>query len=341
MPAIASSIPGEAFYHIVTKHQSVEELLNRLYEHPTEITKQHFMAINNHLVKQVRPGQMVIITPPSAQQCTEIETALSEVARRIDQQLTLQAEAEAKVVAQHYDLLANVANYSGMGYGLAINYFKEHKSQVEHILTEIEKLYVKNYNRYGRLNTDEFFRHRKLLFKRLDNILKSMIGRGRAGIGIKRHKIKRSLGLSTKSLVHQLKDHPVPITEIPGFTKNHARVVQYGKVLKGAGYVGLALDGVQSVAKVRNACLTGTEQDCTKSKFSEGGRFAGSVIGGAGGGFAGSYTVCNMLFGFPSGGTSLLWCGIVAGGAGGLLGGMVGSNYAQSRGEILYENIYQ
>ncbi len=39
-------------------------------------------------------------------------------------------------------------------------------------------------------------------------------------------------------------------------------------VLKYMGFVGLALDVVQSVAKVRNACLTGTEQDCTKSKFS-------------------------------------------------------------------------
>ncbi len=67
MSAQARSLPGEILYQFVTKSQSIDELFNTLYEHPSELNKQHFMATNEHLGKQVRPGQMVIITPPNAQ----------------------------------------------------------------------------------------------------------------------------------------------------------------------------------------------------------------------------------------------------------------------------------
>ncbi len=181
---------------------------------------------------------------------------------------------------------------------------------------------------------------RKLLFQQLDDVLKSMAGRARLGLDISRGNLKRSLGLSTKSLVHHLKDHPAPITELPGFEKNHAKVRNYAKVLKGAGYVALALDGVQSVAKVQQACTTGTEQECTKSKFSESGRFAGSVAGGVTVGKLAAWGLCSVVFSLPSGGSSLLWCGVVVGGAGGFLGGYFGGEFVQGEAELLYENHY-
>ena len=340
MPAQASSLPDEILYHFVTKPQAVDELFNSLYERPSELTKQHFMAINAHLDQQVRPGQMVIITPPNAQQCTAFEADLTEVARRIDRQLETLSEEQANVVAENYGLLTNVATYSGAGYGIAVNYFKNHKSQVEYILNEIEKLHVKTYNRYGKFNTNTFFGHRKRLFQQLDTVLKTMVGRSRMGLNIDRSNIKQSLGLSTKSLVHQLKDHPVPISEIPEFEKNHIKVINYGKILKRAGHVGLALDGIHSATKVHQACTTGTEQECTKSVYSEGGRFGGSVAGGALGGLATSYLLCNLVFGLPSGGSSLLWCGIVAGGAGGVVGGNILGGALKEGGETLYENVY-
>jgi len=154
------------------------------------------------------------------------------------------------VVAEYYELLANVSAYSGAGYGVAVNYFKKHIGQVEHILNEIEKLHVKTYNRTGKFNSKAFFGHRKLMFQQLDNVLKSMVGRSRMGLTLDRRNIKQSLGLNTKSLVHQLKNHPVPISNIPDFEKNHNKVIGYGKILKKAGYVGLALDGVHSATKV-------------------------------------------------------------------------------------------
>ncbi|MCI0507316.1 MAG: hypothetical protein L0Z73_14565 [Gammaproteobacteria bacterium] len=170
----------------------------------------------------------------------------------------------------------------------------------------------------------------------MDNVLKTMVGRARMGLSIERGDLKRSLGLSSKSIVYQLKEYPAPVDSIPGFEKNHRQVIKYSKILKRAGYVGLALDGVQSAATIRKACTIGTEEECTRSKFSEGGRFSGSIGGGALGGWAG-YGLCNLVFGIESAGTSLLWCGIVAAGAGGYFGGKYEGEYAQGKGELLYK----
>jgi len=91
--------------------------------------------------------------------------------------------------------------------------------------------------------------------------------------------LKRSLGLSTKSLIHRLKDQPEPVTHLPGFVRNYKKVERYSKGLKHAGYVGLALDVTGSVADIAKACTVGDRQTCARSAFGQGGRFAGSLLG--------------------------------------------------------------
>ena len=49
-------------------------------------------------------------------------------------------------------------------------------------------------------------------------------------------------------------------------------------------------------------------------------------------GLLGGYGICNLLFGIESLGTSLLWCTIVAGGAGGYIGGSGGGAIGVSMG---------
>ena len=84
MPTQTRSIPSEIHYHIVTKPQSTDSLLSTLYNHPSETTKQHFMSVNQHLGQQVRPGQMVFITPPDSLQCSALESDLTEIGRRLN-----------------------------------------------------------------------------------------------------------------------------------------------------------------------------------------------------------------------------------------------------------------
>ncbi|MCW8934913.1 MAG: hypothetical protein OQK98_09325 [Gammaproteobacteria bacterium] len=63
----------------------------------------------------------------------------------------------------------------------------------------------------------------------------------------------------------------------------------------------------------------------------------GSVAGGTGGGIASACITCNLVFGLETAGTSLLWCGIVAGVAGGYFGGKYAGVATGFAGEKLYE----
>ena len=343
MTASALNIPDEVAFHFVVKKQSLDTLINSLYNNPSELTKQHFLAVNSHLQQQVHPGQMVIITPPNSQQCMAYEAALSQAAQHIDKMLQAQSEEEARIMSEYYDLLAYAADKSGIGYGVAVNYLKHHHKQIESILKQIEKLYVDQYNKQGKFNSNVFLQQRRRLFQQMDSVLKTMIGRARFGIDFERGNLKRSLNLSTKSLIHQLKDHSGIVNDLPGFKENHYKIMKSSKFFKGAWYVGIGLDGVQSAATIRNACKYGTDQECTKSWYSQGGRLTGSIAGGVYGGNLGvavGYGLCNLIFGIETLGSSLLWCGVVVGGAGGYLGSKYGGEMTQFGGEVIYETIY-
>lgn len=280
---------------------------------------------------------MVVVTPPDSLQCTSFESDLASAAKLVDQKLAELSAREKQVMAEHYQMLNNVANYGGAGYGATLTYFSHHVKNVEATLRQISDLYVKTYNSKGDLNSRQFFQQRKLLFIQLDNTLKSFVGHSKMGYSTDFAKIRHNLGLSTKSLMHQWKSQTGPVVDVPGFDKNLKKTAQLSRVLRGAGYVGIVLDVGQSGLKIHEACTVGTDQQCARTSFKQGGRLTGSVIGGSFGGYAAAYGTCNLLFALESAGSSLLWCGIVAGVAGGYFGGKLGGKFIGGRGEYLYE----
>ena len=333
-----STIPDEIFYHFAQKNRSIDDLIRHLYISPSSTTIEHFKSINSHLKNgQVVVGQMVVVTPPGSLQCTSFESDLASAAMLVDQKLAELSAQEKQVMAEHYQMLNNIASYGGAGYGATLTYFSHHVKNVEATLRLISDLYVKTYNKNGGLNSSSFFQKRKLLFMRLDNTLETFVGHSKMGYTTDFTKTKHNLGLSTKSIVHQWKSQSGPVVDVPGFDKNLRKTAQLSKVLRGAGYVGIALDVGQSGLKIHEACTAGTDQQCAGTSFKEGGRLTGSVIGGSFGGFAAAYGTCNLVFGLESAGTSLLWCGIVAGVAGGYFGGKHGGKFMEGRGEYLYE----
>lgn len=50
--------------------------------------------------------------------------------------------------------------------------------------------------------------------------------------------------------------------------------------------------------------------------------------------------MCNIILGLPSTGTSLLWCGILVGGAGAFGGGLALGSAFETTGEIVFEATY-
>ncbi|MBL1261927.1 MAG: hypothetical protein COB33_015570 [Thiotrichaceae bacterium] len=170
---------------------------------------------------------------------------------------------------------------------------------------------------------------------------KLILGNARMGFTVNQTNIKNSLGLSTKSMLHQWKQQPGRVVSIPGFERNYKNVARLSRTLRGAGVVGIALDVGQSGLKIHEACTVGADQSCGKASESEGGRLVGSVGGGVGGGVLGPYVACSLVFGIQTAGTSLLWCGIVAGVAGGYFGGKYGGVGGEMAGDTLYEAVYQ
>lgn len=158
-----------------------------------------------------------------------------------------------------------------------------------------------------------------------------MVGQSILGPHIDSYDIRSSLGLSSKSILHKLdRQGKYPANSIPGYEANYTKVAKLSEKLRYGGYIGIALDVGQSGARIQRACtLDLVEEQCGRTSFRETGRVAGSVGGGAAGGFMAAYATCNLLFGLETAGTSLLWCGIVAGGVGGYLG----SNAASGRFE--------
>ena len=194
-----------SYFSIIKTQGSIDDLIQTLYVNPTPQTIQHFKAINRHLGATVRPGRIAIVSPPNSLTCTQIEAEMQAFALHVDQKLQATDEQEAEISARYHVLLGNIAGYSTASYGMALNYFKQHKQQIEQLLTQIETLYVKTYNNQGGLKQADFLAQRRALFRQLDNTLDNMLGRGLIGPDIQPGNIKHSLGISTKSILHQWK----------------------------------------------------------------------------------------------------------------------------------------
>jgi len=180
-----------------------------------------------------------------------------------------------------------------------------HVKQVKGILVDIEKAYVKTYNTTGKLNNPAFFKLRNMKFQQLNTALSRFI-QPRLGGTLLPGDIRRNLGLSSKSAIHQWKKMGGNATSIPNFTNNYDRIARMATNLKRVGYVGIALDGFQSYANIQQACTIKPGSDhCGRTKYRETGRFGGSIAGGGIGGFMASYATCNLLFGLETAGTSL------------------------------------
>lgn len=341
MPQYISSTDTayHAFFHIITIEGSTDQLIGSLYVNPSPGTVQHFKALNWHLGHSVSPGRIAIVSPPDSLTCTLIEADMQAFAMRVDQRLQAMEAREAEIAARNHGLLSNIAGHSGAGYGIAMNYFNQHRKQIESHLKRIETLYVKSYNTQGGLKHPEFLAQRRALFRELDNTLDRMVGRGLLGPDIAPGNIKRSLGISTKSILHDWRQQGGPAKDIPGYADNHIKITRMAETLKRAGYVGLALDIGRAGVNLHQACTVGREDDaCARTSFREGGRLIGSIGGGIAGGYIASWAVCSLVFSIPSAGTSALWCGIVAGGAGGYIGGSNLSDYFASKSEFIYEH---
>jgi len=105
------------------------------------------------------------------------------------------------------------------------------------------------------------------------------------------------------------------------------------------GYIGIGIGGAASLLSIQEVCSADPEAAaCRKVKFSTGGRFAGSALGGYGGGevaFLASGKIC-LALGATTGLGGVVCIAAVVG-VGSLVGSSAAGAFGERTGEVVYE----
>jgi len=72
--------------------------------------------------------------------------------------------------------------------------------------------------------------------------------------------------------------------QIPGYATHVNAISRAAKYMSAGGYIGIGIGGVSSLLAVQEVCAGDAEAACEKVKFTEGGKFGGSTLGGIVGG---------------------------------------------------------
>jgi len=333
---MGTRVPNEALFHISEQTMSLEEKAFQLYDLPSKATIEHFKWLNGYLEdEQVKTGQMVIITPEGPTACQAWESDLAEVAAGYNAMVAELNDAQRRFLARFYAIIGDAMDYTSAGYGWMDNHFAVRMNQVERLMKQLEDLHRSTYARYGALKGSSFYGQRAMIFSKLDHALGNSFRRQLFRDSANRAGIKRQLGLSTKSTTHQFKAQGVN-AELPQFHAYNKNLVRTGEYFSRLGYASIALDVAVSGARIAEVCtLKPDSPDCEKTAYAQTGRAAGSILGGAAGGYVGGTGVC-LLLGLSTG-VGGLACGVVLGGVGGYAGG----SFVGSRGKMIGETIYE
>ena len=321
-------------FHVVRERTTLSALIQKLYEQPSNAIVTLTRELNPTVSEQLHPGQLLILSHPDGEQDPDQLQRMQAAQRQVEHARRSLDEPTQQATIDYFNLFDDLSGYGAAGIGLFATATGRKLDAVQKVLRDIEALHQKTFAQHGTIRTPEFYAQRRALFARLDTALAQLTLKytGFADSA----KVKAQLGISTKSIMHNWKEAGTAAGGIPGYVENYTRVAKYAKWMRGAGYVGVVLDGANFTSKIVEACTTGREGECEQTVYVDGSEFSGSTLGGMAGAGA-AYGLCNLAFGFFSAGTSLLWCGIVAGGAGGLAGGATGGAIGKYFGTQLYE----
>ena len=259
-----------------------------------------------------------------------------EAAQRVNNALEPLSDDESTFMARHHDEIEHFLSEGATAIGIGEVMFSKHLDNLKLTLTELEALHQRTFQQHGKLQTSEFFAHRKLLMSQLDNSLGPLV---RKGVGIPDHpKLKNALGISSRSLVHHWSKAGAP-GSIPGYSTHIDGVAKASKYINAGGWIGIGLGASASILKVQETCKTGREEDCRKVKLTQSGKFSGGLAGGAAAGALISGVTTTSICAAIGAGTFVvggLVCGLVVIAGVSAVGGKVG----EFGGEIVGEKIY-
>ena len=305
-------------------------------ENPPAGAKELFATLNGP-DERYKAGSIMLLVDPDKQDDEQI-AHMKAAKARVDAALEPLTIQEANFLHKNKDTIDLFTSRASTTTGIASEAAGKYFEKIESVLVRIQQAYKNQYITSGSLISEQFYVQRRQLFSELDSILTDFT----------RHKlalqdypdIKRALGLSTSSITHRW--NQTGVADIEGYATFIEKAAKYVKMMKTAGYVGIALDGVNRLDKIYEACTVGS--DCEKTTYTEVGSFGMSIGGGvvagslASGGA--SATVCSFVLGaltIEAAGAGMLACGVIFTGAAGYAGGEIGGKLGETLGEKVYE----
>lgn len=301
-----------------------------------EGTRELYRSLNG-AGKEYKAGSILLVVDPDKQDDEQI-VHLKAAKARVDAALEPLTHQEANFLHKNKDTIDLFTSRASTTTGIASEAAGKYFEKIESILTKIQQAYKNQYITSGSLIGEQFYVERRQLFNELDSVLTDFT----------RHKlalqdypdIKRALGLSTSSITHRW--NQTGVADIEGYATFIEKAAKYVKMMKTTGYVGIALDGVNRLDKIYEACTVGS--DCEKTAYTEVGSFSVGLGTGIGAGalVSGSVstTVCSVVLGaltIEAAGAGMLACGVIFTGAVGYAGGEAGGKLGEKAGEVIYE----
>ncbi|MGO2258368.1 MAG: PAAR domain-containing protein [Hafnia alvei] len=314
----------------------------KIFRDPPAGTRELYDSLNGS--GKFKTGSILLIVDPLKQDPQQIAT-LQKAKARVDAALAPLSDEEADFLYKYRGAIDTFTAFGSGTSGMLSEVGKAYFEEINKILIKIQTTYKNAYMTRGALIGQQFYAERQVHFKQLDILLNRFI---KTKINMPQYEsIKRTLGLSSRSIMHQWNQSGV--SDIEGyatFIEGSAKLI---KGIKTLGYIGIALDFGNTSNTVYDACSVGRKDECTKAAFVGYSRFAGGtgfgVVGGQVVGL-GSMSLCMWGLGLITaevGGAGALLCtavGVVGGIAGGTKVGEYGGDIGEAIGYKLYEITY-
>ncbi|MCF5114420.1 MULTISPECIES: PAAR domain-containing protein [Pseudomonas] len=334
VPTAFSGAHGqEPGFYIVPQSMTREALEATLFPTLDAAVMRKFQALNPN-TSHVKAGSMIVLSDPNNTSCTYQEAQLMQAAQHVSASLDELTPDEADFLYRQGAEIAGFIGHTSTWLGVSAVVMEKHLSNLRETLQAMERLHQDSYRQHGHLRSAQFFADRQRLMNQLDaHLLNSTRLRGQTTLG-DHPKLKAALGISSRSLVHHWDKAGGP-GQIPGYAAHVEAVSRATKYMKTGGYIGIGLGAVSSLLAIQQVCKGDSAAACKKVKFTEGGKFGLSTVGGAWGGRLGlqaSGPVCLALgISTAIGGVICAaalvgtgaWVGTTAGGVGGELGGEI------------------
>lgn len=306
-------------YCVVQQAGTLDLQARLLFNNPNSEAARYFMHLNRDM-RWVKPGQILIVADPANQNQVYQLNHIIMAKQKVNAALATTDENVAAFLNKNYQHIAALTSLGEKVVGTAGEAGERYFHQIESILVKIEQTYQNQFRTQGTLIGQQFYTERNALFVQLKPLLK---GIGRLSLNIDRYdSIKRALGLSTRSIIHEWST--VGVGTIPGYASYIIRSAKAASFMKAGGWVALGLSFMNTTNDVYHACTTGREGECAKVAVKKYSMFGAGIVGGINGGTYGGLlgeSLC-LTLGAATAGTGALVCSIA--------GAVAGSNIVES-----------